>query len=153
MSVSQPYSEIQKYERVFSLYTNKTDIYVFLHAKYWVVFASNCYFWPLAPNHDFNPNFFLKWWYFLEKWKITQSYELLSSDVGMDLRHLAITLSRSVEIYPITEKNSCKSDFENIISVACKPARSLLLSGYLIQNMRFSKCEGGSRKTGIYWSF
>ena len=34
----------------------------------------------------------------------TQSYQLLSSNVRMDLRHLAIILSRSVKIYPLTEK-------------------------------------------------
>ena len=44
------------------------------------------------------------------------SYQLLSSDVRTDLRYLAITLSRNVKIYPITEKNPCKSGFENIIS-------------------------------------
>ena len=37
-----------------------------------------------------------------------------------------------------------------IENVTCKPARSLLLSGYLIQNMRSSQCTGGSRKSGIY---
>ena len=49
---------IQKYERVFSLHTNKTDTYAFLHAKYLVTFVSNFYFWPLDPNHDFAPIFF-----------------------------------------------------------------------------------------------
>ena len=75
------------------------------------------------------------------------------------LRHLAITLSRSVKIYPVTEKIHV-----NQASKISYPPRKRSLqartvitferaSGYLIQNMRFSRCTGGLRKTEIYWSF
>ena len=98
------------------------------------------------------PKFLSKWWYFQENWNITQSYQLFSSDVRTDLRHLAITLSRSVKIYPINQK---KNHVNQASRISYPPRErdlqagaSLLLSGYLIQNMRFSRCTGGSRKNG-----
>ena len=101
----------------------------------------------------FDPKFLSKWWYFQENWNITQSYQLFSSDVRTDLRHLTITLSRSVKIYPINQK---KKNHVNQDSRISYPPRErdlqagalLLLSGYLIQNMGFSRCTGGSRKNG-----
>ena len=55
MSVSQPYFEIQKYERVFSLHTNKIDTHMFLgDIRFRFLFLAP------GPESWVFPNFFLK---------------------------------------------------------------------------------------------
>ena len=68
--------------------------------------------------------------------KNLQSYTLVSLDVEVDLSGFIITLSRNDKMYPKTEKNPCKPDFENALLGRSGDwnvsARSLLLTGQIV---------------------